>query len=167
MLSGKCWDETHIHCLRFNSTPINDCLTKFTSQVQKFGFNLTLIYYIHANINQRIFFFIYISLQGRSSICNPHSSWGRHYLTEEQERRSSAPPPLNANLLRVRRFSYAFDLDNNINSRACACHNYARGCFGFCRRSRRFSEQVNWLWHLKTLLLYGIGRNIKRQRIHK
>ena len=91
--------------------------------------------------NQSFIFFI--SLQGRSSMCGSKSCWSvtHHHQRDMPERRSSAPPPLNANVLRVRKFSYGFDLDSHINV-TCACLNYAKACFGFCKKSRRYSEQV-------------------------
>ena len=89
-------------------------------------------------------FILIVSLQGRSSICGSKSCWSvtHHQPRDAVERRSSAPPPLNANVLRVRKFSLAFEFENTINP-PCACHNYARACFGFCKRRRRLSAQVN------------------------
>ena len=76
-------------------------------------------------------------------MCGSKSCWSvtHHHQRDMPERRSSAPPPLNANVLRVRKFSYGFDLDSHINV-TCACLNYAKACFGFCKKSRRYSEQV-------------------------
>ena len=97
---------------------------------------------------------LFISLQGRSSMCGSKSCWSvtHHHQKDMPERRSSAPPPLNANVLRVRKFSYGFDLDSHINV-TCACLNYAKACFGFCKKSRRYSEQVTFQ---KTIKSYSL-----------
>ena len=102
----------------------------------------------------------FISLQGRSSMCGSKSCWSvtHHHQKDMPERRSSAPPPLNANVLRVRKFSYGFDLDSHINV-TCACLNYAKACFGFCKKSRRYSEQVIIQIFLQ-LLVKGSLRNV-------
>ena len=88
--------------------------------------------------------FISLSMHGRSSIGAAKSLWGvpYNYTKDIPEHRASVSPPFVANLMRIRRFNFAFDADGS-GSTNCACHSYARSCFGFCRRRRRLSDQVD------------------------